>query len=152
MPGRMAFGSLGQCSTTLLQYKSKRTGRRWVISLIKKLWDTAWDLWQHRNEILHQSENHLIAEAERCVGRELTQLFNKLSACYLPNKDRYLIRLPLKLLKKKDIIYKEVWLHQARTALQALHHSLWATRMKDQRTMRGMKHVMHRWLRSRPRI
>jgi hypothetical protein len=28
-----------------------RTGRRWLISLIKKLWEIAWDLWEERNGI-----------------------------------------------------------------------------------------------------
>jgi hypothetical protein len=29
----------------------QRTGRRWLISLIKKLWEVAWDLWEDRNGI-----------------------------------------------------------------------------------------------------
>ena len=32
---------------------SKRTGKRWVSALIRKLWDIAWDLWDHRNKQLH---------------------------------------------------------------------------------------------------
>jgi hypothetical protein len=27
--------------------KSCKTGHRWVTALIQKLWDTAWDLWEH---------------------------------------------------------------------------------------------------------
>jgi hypothetical protein len=34
---------------------SRRTGRRWVSLLIRKLWDTAWDLWEHRNGIVHRA-------------------------------------------------------------------------------------------------
>lgn len=33
--------------------QSKRTGRRWVSSLIQKIWDISWDQWRHRNEVLH---------------------------------------------------------------------------------------------------
>lgn len=29
----------------------RRTGKRWLVSVIKKLWDIAWSLWQHRNRI-----------------------------------------------------------------------------------------------------
>jgi hypothetical protein len=32
---------------------SKRLGKRWIGELVKKLWVTAWDLWEHRNGILH---------------------------------------------------------------------------------------------------
>ena len=32
---------------------SRRTGKRWVSALIRKLWDVAWDLWDHRNNQIH---------------------------------------------------------------------------------------------------
>lgn len=37
--------------------KSSRTGRRWVIAVIEKFWNTAWVLWEHRNGVLHKKEN-----------------------------------------------------------------------------------------------
>jgi hypothetical protein len=49
------WSSAQQAYYTLM--KSRRTGKRWVISLIKKLWDIAWDLWEHRNGILHNATN-----------------------------------------------------------------------------------------------
>lgn len=33
---------------------SRRTGKRWVSALIRKLWDIAWDLWDHRNTQIHR--------------------------------------------------------------------------------------------------
>jgi hypothetical protein len=33
-----------------------KTGQRWIAAIIKKLWGTAWSLWEHRNGILHYSE------------------------------------------------------------------------------------------------
>jgi hypothetical protein len=32
---------------------SRRTGLRWLTALIQKLWDVAWDMWDHRNRVLH---------------------------------------------------------------------------------------------------
>lgn len=32
---------------------SRKPGKRWVTQIIKKLWNIAWDLWEHRNGILH---------------------------------------------------------------------------------------------------
>jgi hypothetical protein len=31
---------------------SRRTGLRWLTALIQKLWDVAWDMWDHRNRAL----------------------------------------------------------------------------------------------------
>ena len=28
---------------------SRRTGKRWLSAVIRKLWDVAWDMWDHRN-------------------------------------------------------------------------------------------------------
>ena len=36
---------------------SKKSGRRWTTALIQKLWDIAWDLWEHWIRIVHSLEN-----------------------------------------------------------------------------------------------
>ena len=33
----------------------KKTGRRWAVALIKKLWEVAWDQWECRNGALHNT-------------------------------------------------------------------------------------------------
>jgi hypothetical protein len=35
----------------------RRTGKRWTSALIRKMWDIAWDLWEHRNGILHDKHH-----------------------------------------------------------------------------------------------
>jgi hypothetical protein len=35
---------------------SKRSGRTWAIALLKKLWGVSWDMWEHRNGVLHGTE------------------------------------------------------------------------------------------------
>jgi len=49
---------LQQCSYTIL--RSHQTGHMWINSLIKNLWDMAWNLW-HRNNVLHYKETHWTA-------------------------------------------------------------------------------------------
>ena len=34
-------------------YRSRKSARRWTTALIQKLWNVAWDLWEHRNGIVH---------------------------------------------------------------------------------------------------
>ena len=35
---------------------SKRSADAWIATLIDKLWDLGWSIWDHRNKILHESE------------------------------------------------------------------------------------------------
>jgi hypothetical protein len=32
------------------QIKKRRSGKRWLTAIIKRMWDISWDLWQHRND------------------------------------------------------------------------------------------------------
>jgi hypothetical protein len=45
-----------------LRIGSRRSPKRWVILLIQKLWDVAWDMWEHRNGILHDKEQSIILQ------------------------------------------------------------------------------------------
>jgi hypothetical protein len=45
-----------------LRIGSLRSPKRWVISLIQKLWEVAWDMWEHRNGILHDKEQSIILQ------------------------------------------------------------------------------------------
>jgi hypothetical protein len=40
-----------------MNFDSRRTGLRWLTALIQKLWDVAWDMWDHRNRVLHQEHS-----------------------------------------------------------------------------------------------
>ncbi len=42
------WGSLQQRFYTRIG--SKQTGKRWLIAVIRKLWDTTWDLWDHQTK------------------------------------------------------------------------------------------------------
>ena len=35
-------------------------GRRWLSALITKLRQVAWDIWQHRNNMLHKKDNNIL--------------------------------------------------------------------------------------------
>jgi hypothetical protein len=39
---------------------SARSPKRWTTALIQKLWDVAWDMWEHRNDILHNQEQSIL--------------------------------------------------------------------------------------------
>jgi hypothetical protein len=54
-----------------LQMSIRRSGKRWSGAIIKKLWDIAWDLWEHRNGILHGKECAILSDATDKKVKEL---------------------------------------------------------------------------------
>ena len=45
---------------------SQKSGKRWLVALIKKIWLTAWDLWEDRNGVNAQrreTASHLVLQA-----------------------------------------------------------------------------------------
>jgi hypothetical protein len=41
---------------------STNSGKRWLVQLILKLWNIAWDLWEHRNNIAHAANEAALTE------------------------------------------------------------------------------------------
>jgi hypothetical protein len=87
--------------------KSRRSGKRWAVELIKKLWAIAWDLWEHRNGILHDTQNEVTKTEMRALHRNVTDAYTNLMEKVLPAHDRHLISLKLSRLLKKDGVYKK---------------------------------------------
>ena len=60
-----------------LQYLGdKVTGRRWVSSLIRKLWYIAWDMWNYRNHTLHASDDPTKAAVLTHANARISYHFN----------------------------------------------------------------------------
>lgn len=53
---------------------SRRTGKRWLVSLIKKLWDIAWDLWMDRN---HTNARLKTARLRSVLEKKVTREFRQ---------------------------------------------------------------------------
>jgi hypothetical protein len=105
----------------LSSIRSRRSGRRWLIALIKKLWDVSWDLWDHRNGIVHRSAQQLqsadLIQLDCCV----THAYQDLLQCTSSRAKRHLTFLPLRNILAKDVRYKTVWLRQAITVVNQSH-------------------------------
>jgi hypothetical protein len=121
------------------------TGRWWVVSLITKLWEVAWDLWEHRNGILLGQETGLSREEERGTQWDVCWSFNDLLGRSLLPRDRHLLKVSLSTLQKKDLVYKGDLICQVMTVLQANDNGLWRRRMQANRMLQGMQLVMRHW-------
>jgi hypothetical protein len=66
-------GQHNYCSTI----GSLRTGCRWLIEIIKKLWKVAWDQWEHRNVILHEQDNLVRDLEDEALNRKLSSTYQE---------------------------------------------------------------------------
>jgi hypothetical protein len=105
--------------------KSLKTGLRWTTALIDRLWELAWRSWEHRNEVLRERENEVSREQGSRMNRKVTEAFNNLNRRAIPQKDRHILQIPLRRILLKDCPYKETWLHNADSALQAMRRASW---------------------------
>jgi hypothetical protein len=127
---------------------SRRTGKHWLVSIIKKLWQVAWDLWDHQNKVLHEKENSVMQSHQRQLDHLVTATYQRLSTYVIAQSDQYLTRLPLPQLLIKEYEYKKAWLMQADAALCITRRNQWRDRQPPHIMMRGMKRLMTRWLNS----
>jgi Fe-S cluster biosynthesis and repair protein YggX len=62
---------------------------RWTSELIQKIWQVAWDQWEHRNTILRNSKN-LVTQAEAVMIAYRVQMELETGIQGLLQGDRYL--------------------------------------------------------------
>jgi hypothetical protein len=104
--------------------RTHRSGKRWAVALIRKLWLVTWDLWEHHNGVLHEQENALARERSSKTNSKVCDLFQELMGRHILPRDRHLLRLSLSELLKKDQEYKEVWVLQATEVLKAINKNV----------------------------
>lgn len=98
--------------------KSRRSGFRWTVELIKKLMDVSWDMWDHRNGILHADpERHHRAteleEANASIETEWTR-----GSTGLLQQDLFLFRDRIAV-NNRTLARKIEWLDAVSTARDA---------------------------------
>lgn len=117
--------------------QSRRSGQRWLSSMImiKKLWQVAWHLWEHRIGILHEQETFVSLETLSSINKCIRFLYSGLKSHRLPLEDRYLMALPLNQLLAKDSTYKMAWIANAESFAAGNRKAI----RRSRRTLRGMK-------------
>jgi len=129
-----------------LATRSTRTGRRWVTALIQKFWDIAWDLWEHRNGVLHEKENLVTESLGLHLNRRVTRVFLALCSRALRATDRHLVQLPLSKLLERNANYKTQWLEVAEPTLRVERRQVWQDNHRVTRMVTGMRNCLLSWL------
>jgi hypothetical protein len=67
----------------------QNSGLRWTSALIQKIWQVAWDQWEHRNAIFHNS-NNLVTQSEAVMIASRVQMELETGIQGLLQGNRYL--------------------------------------------------------------
>jgi len=99
-----------------VQWRRRKSSKRWTAELIKKLWNISWDMWDHRNEALHHSQNARADILESRVNDQITALYQQgLQA--IPRDSFAFFKTPLKILLTKTKQYKTRWVASVEVAI-----------------------------------
>jgi hypothetical protein len=116
--------------------RSRQSGRRWTTALIQKLWDVAWDLWEHRNGIVHAKENaetlHNMAEIDGEIRAQHLR-----GPQGLAQRDHHLFNGPVADILSASIIYRQKWLKRVETARARAARRLITTYSHERQALRA---------------
>ncbi len=94
--------------------QKRNTGKRWITTLIKKLWQISWNMWEHRNrEKKNPASPASLREHDRLDALINTE-FEEVTQ--LNTRDRRWFRRPKEVLYTEPIEYKKQWLESVRLA------------------------------------
>ena len=88
---------------------SKRTGKRWLSELIKKLWSVSWDMWRFRNGILHSKSPDAPTNLTFLLTAAIITELNH-GGRLLPPSCTYLFSTTMSALLNTSINNKKLWL------------------------------------------
>jgi ribonuclease HI len=118
---------------------SRKTGYRWTVALILKLWNIAWDLWSHRNGYEHK--NDLAAKT-----MQLDEQIEFLIEFHVPSPHDELELMfseeEIAKVRAGMNIYKSSWILN----VEALTNRI-SRRQNSTREITGMRRIMHQFLR-----
>jgi hypothetical protein len=120
----------------LSKTRSRKSSKRWITALIRKLWQVAWDLWEHRNGYLHEKEDNLISKQ---VNKGIQDQF-KLGYCELDRQTQALFSRGLAAILRKPLDIRQQWLRRVKAA---------RNRLQTQSGFAAERRLMTQWLKRR---
>ena len=94
--------------------KSRRSGRRWLIELLRKLWAISWDLWRTRCRLKYAPDSSHTDAVHDALNFKISMEFTEGYDDWRP-EDQYLFSQPLAELLQESVPVKEQWLRAVRT-------------------------------------
>lgn len=97
--------------------ESKHSPRRWTAAIIHKLFMTAWDMWDHRNKVLHAPDGPRAIIEQAHLSAQITSEYNRGLEGLRPS-DHYLLQDPLQSILSGTCSSQRKWLHSVHLARQ----------------------------------
>ena len=98
----------------------RRTGKRWLVAVIKKLWRVSWDLWKDRNDALHKTP--MIADLSGAASLDRAIVVEcQLGSAGLPQTVRTTFPRDVDKLLNAPLDHKKYWLVLVRASRELIH-------------------------------
>jgi hypothetical protein len=114
---------------------SRKSPRRWLSALIRKLWLIAWDLWEHRNGFLHNKDQSILISQ---LDAQIADQF-KIGTSSLDSDTKSLFKQGLPSILERPLDVKQQWLRRvcaARNNVSLGNNARYSTE----------RQIMARWL------
>ena len=98
----------------------RRTGKRWVVSLIKKLWEISWELWDDRNSVLHNTPMAADLSGAVSLDKAIREEFH-LGCDGLPTLVRGQFPKEVDTVLNSSLIQRKSWLVLVRASRELIH-------------------------------
>ena len=101
-----------------LESGSKRSALRWVSTISTQLWNITYQLWMHRNDVLHASSRiHILSGLVHLQNSICSEFSTGLQ--HLPSTYSRYFSIPLPLLLKKIATCQKIWFLVIRSGREA---------------------------------
>lgn len=115
--------------------RSRKSPRRWISALIRKLWLIAWDLWEHRNGFLHDKDQSILISQ---LDAQIAEQF-EIGHTSLDVNTKSLFKQGLPFILKRPIDVKHQWLRRVCAARDN-------AALGDNARFGTKRQIMARWL------
>jgi len=95
-------------------YKSQKSSKRWTIELLKRLMNTAWDMWHNQNQVLHEEPDNQGLILKHKINNKVTKMYQLGPGAFITGAT--LLKHPLPNLLQLPLAYKKHWLDSAKIA------------------------------------
>ena len=117
--GRVSNKWTGCCNKHFISKGSRKSGRRHMEAIIRKLWDVAWDMWDHRNHVYLSTPQSQWSDALVNLDRVIYQQYETAEA-ELSDRYAHMFDRSPEGIVDSPLDYKQAWLGNVATA--RLHH------------------------------
>jgi hypothetical protein len=94
----------------------RNTGKQWATSLVVKLWEVTWDMWDHRIQIKVNTETAQDQARHRQSVLLAVRSEYAFGCAGLPRRDWHMFTCPLSSLLARSLHYLDAWLLRVTTA------------------------------------